>query len=434
MSQTRVLVLLAGAALSIGAPALAQNATLATDRAYQAELNADAASRASLLQGGGGTAGRDANGFFISDGTGDNTLYFGGTIQFRYTMSFRDDDSVGDNEDFTHGFSNNTVRLRTFGNVWSKDYFYKLVGNFNTDGDGFELEDAYAGYDFGNGFKLMAGQMKAPLLWEQLVDNEFQLASGRSVAGTFFSQGRSQGINATYEADQFRVQGAFTDGANTLNTYYNSASEADYAITARVDVALAGSDWGRFNDFTSFRNQEELAARVGGAVHWQDGGETGGPTADTQLIRYTIDGQVEGAGWNVFAAGMGENVDTEGGSESDNFGLLLQGGIFVADQFEIFARVDAIFWDDDAFGDIDDSWFLTVGANYYISPESHAAKFTAEVGYSFNDNLVLFGPDTDPTDSIDNAGAVVGSGEDLRFLGQNDDGEIYFGLQLQTMF
>ncbi len=434
MSQTRVLVLLAGAALSFGAPALAQNAGLAQNTVNNAELVADSANRASLLQGGGGSAGRDDTGFFMADGSGDNTLYFGGTIQFRYTASFRDDGSVGDQNDFTHGFSNNTVRLRSFGNVWSKDYFYKIEGNFNSDGGSFGLEDAFAGYKFGNGFEIKAGQMKAPLLTEQLIDNEYQLASGRSVVGTYFSQGRSQGIGFAYEADAFRIQGMFGDGANTQNTYYNSGAEADYAFTLRADVALAGSDWGRFNDFTSFRSQDELAARIGGAVHWQDGGETGG-TNDTQLIRYTIDGQVEGAGWNIFAAGMGENIDSSSGTDGDNFGLLVQGGVFLADQFELFARVEAIFWDEDIVGTgQDDNWFLTVGGNYYISPESHAAKFTGEIGYSFNNNLILFAPDSDPTDSIDNAGFVNGGGEDLRFLGQSDDGEVYVGLQLQTMW
>lgn len=424
MSQSRVLVLLAGAALSIGAPALAQNAGLAQSNVNVAELSADSQNRTSLLQGSGGTAGRDDNGFFISDGAGNNTLYFGGTIQFRYTMSFRDDDSVGDQDDFTHGFSNNTVRLRSFGNVWSKDYIYKLVGNFNSEG-GFTLEDAYAGYVYGEGFTILAGQMNAPHLWETLVDNEFQLLSGRSVAGTYFGGGRTQGIAVQYQSDAFRVIGAFSDGANAANTYYNSGAEADYALTLRVDVAIAGTDWARFNDFTSWRSQEEFAGKVGGSIHWQDGGETGG-TSDVQLFRYSLDAQFEGGGWNVFVAGMGEHIDADGGTEGDNFGLLLQGGIFLADQFELFARVDAIFWDDDLVGSgQDDNWFLTVGGNYYISPDSHAAKFTAEVGYSFNDNTVLF-------DST--SGFLSGTGEDLRFLGQSDDGELYVGLQLQTMW
>jgi len=425
MSQSRVLVLLAGAALSIGAPALAQNASLASSNVNNAELVADSGTRTSLLQGGGGTAGRDDNGFFISDGAGNNTMYFGGTIQFRYTMSFRDDGSVGDQDDFTHGFSNNTVRLRSFGNVWSKDYIYKLVGNFNSDG-GFALEDAYAGYVYGEGFTILAGQMTAPHLWESMVDNEFQLASGRSVVGTYFGGGRTQAIALQYQSDAFRVIGAFGDGAGTLNTYYNSASEADYALTLRVDVAVAGTDWARFNDFTSWRSQEEFAAKVGGSIHWQDGGETGG-TTDTQLLRYSLDAQFEGGGWNAFIAGMGEHVDPNGGTDYDNFGLLAQGGIFLADQFELFARVDAIFWDDDLVGSgQDDNWFATVGANYYISPDSHAAKFTGEIGYSFNDNTILF----DPSSPFQ----VVNGDEDVRFLGQSDDGEIYIGLQLQTMW
>ena len=42
-------------------------------------------------------------------GSGNNQLYLGGAVQFRYQHNFRDEYAAGENNDFTHGFSNNNV-------------------------------------------------------------------------------------------------------------------------------------------------------------------------------------------------------------------------------------------------------------------------------------------------------------------------------------
>src|SRR6516225_5717146 len=99
MSQTKVLVFVAGAALSIGAQALAQNANLDQSRAYANELVADAGTRASLLQGG--------------------------------------------KNDTTIGFNMPDTRLRFWGNVWDKALTYKIQGDFGGAGGdrgSFELQ------------------------------------------------------------------------------------------------------------------------------------------------------------------------------------------------------------------------------------------------------------------------------------------------------
>lgn len=426
MSQTRVLVLLAGAALSIGAPALAQNANLDKDRAYAAELVTDAGTRASLLQGGGGGAGHDGGGFNISDGSGNNQLYIGGAAQFRYQMNFRDDTAVGNNDDFTHGFTNNNVRLWTWGHVWSKDLTYK-IGLHHDETDGWSLEDAWGEYAFENGVAVRWGQFKAPVFREENIDSERQLGTDRSNANDVFSQGYSQAVALSYTSDSFRVVGAFGDGGNTANTDFNSSAEADYALTARVDFKIAGSDWNRFNDFTSFRSQDD-AGLIGAAIHWQDTGETGGTTSPSeQTLLYTIDASWEGQGWNVFGAFLGASSDTDGGAETDDFGAVIQGGVFVSDQVELFGRWDAIFWDSDTVdgnGDsIDDNHFFTVGANYYISPESHAVKFTGQLTWALNE-----------TAFDDGTGTFTSPFNNNSILGQGESDEISLGFQMQVMF
>lgn len=436
MTKTKMLVVLAGAALSV-APAVAQNANLDKDRAYAAELVADAGSRASLLQGGGG-AGFDGAGFNISDGTGNNVLYIGGAAQFRYTASFRDDEVNGEdeelNEDFTHGFSTPNTRIWTWGHVWSKDLTYKIQLHSDEDG-GWDMEDAWGEYAFEGGMAFRWGQFKLPLLREENIDSEKQLLIDRSVVNHVFSQGYSQGVQLSYTTDSFRFAGAFSDGLNTSGTDFNSAAESDYALTARFDFKISGDSWNRFNDFTSWRSQD-FAALVGGAVHWQDGGETGG-TIEAEVLRYTIDGSVEGSGWNLYGAFIGDSSEVGDNGDADNFGSIVQGGIFVTDQVELFGRWDALWLDENAVvdGEDEDLHFLAAGVNYYISPESHAVKFTGQIGYALNSTSGVYfagsdgGTPDDPTDDT----AAFGS-TDNGFLGQAEDGEFNIQLQMQVMF
>ena len=99
MSQAKRLVLLTGAALSLGAASVAQ-ADQSNDnvRAIVSEMMSDAETRSSLLAGG--DAGHDGKFFIAGDGF---RLNVGGQIQFRYLLNFRDDD-VAPADDFSNGF------------------------------------------------------------------------------------------------------------------------------------------------------------------------------------------------------------------------------------------------------------------------------------------------------------------------------------------
>jgi len=421
-----MLVLVAGAALSTGAQAWAQNANLDQDRAHAAELLADASTRTSLLANNA-EAGYDGM-FNMADGTGNNRLNVGGTSQTRYNVSMRDDmgsdgeGTIGDN-DFTSGFNQPTTRLRFWGNVWDKALSFKVQGNFGDSGDnsGFGLEDAWGKYAW-EGTWVRWGQFKLPLIRESLVDNEYQLAMDRSVTSMFFDQGYSQGIEFGYEADAFRINGAFSDGLGTANTDFNSSSESDWAFTARAEFKAMGADWSRFDDLTSWRSAPDQALLIGGALHYQTGGETG-YTNDVDGYVATVDVSFEGQGWNVMGAGYMSSFEVGGGEATDTFGVVIQGGIFVTDQVELFGRGDVTMFEEGASGGVDDDvYFVAAGMNYYVSPESHAVKLTAQVGYALDDTSGLgFGAE--------------GSGSTRNgFLGDSEGGEIAVQVQMQVVF
>lgn len=409
----------AGAAFGLAAAATAQ--TLDYDRAYSAELNADAAARTSQLQGG--TAGNDGF-FYISDGSGNYRLNMSGLIQFRYSANFRDSSGLGD-DDTTIGFSVPRLKLRWHGNIVNPNWKFMVQADFAEDGS-LTLEKGYGQYDFEGweGGFIRWGQFKLPILAEELVEPEFQLAAERSLTNEVFSQNYSQGIMFGYRSDAFAFHGAFSDGVNSAGTSYNSSAEADYALTARVDVKFEG-DWDRFDDFTSWRG-DDLAIRVGGAIHWESTGDTNpSMSSNPELLLYTLDAAVEGNGWNLFAAFIGANADTGATSDSDNFGAVVQGGIFITDQCEVFGRWDAIFLDDDLTpaGADDDLHFLTFGTNYYVVPQSHAAKITVDLVWALNETAPsLTGLGTLPDSRL------------TQILGDSDDSEILLRGQISVAF
>jgi hypothetical protein len=136
-----------------------------------------------------------------------------------------------------------------------------------------------------------------------------------------------------------------------------------------------------------------------------------------------IDTQVEGQGWNIYAAGIWRNVDAASASEDFNdFGMVLQAGYFVSDQTELFARFDVTWADADRAATVatDDTFHtVTGGVNYYISPESHAVKFTGDVVYYFN-----------PEADLSIVSPTTGTG----LLADGEDGQIQLRLQMQVMF
>ena len=411
------LTLIVGCAASmIAVPALA-NPTDALSR----ELLADAGARASFQSGG--TAGHDGK-FFIGSADGSNRLSITGQAQFRYNFNTRD--TTAPDEDITNGFNARRVKLG-FEGVLAGDWEYKIVGAFDRDGGAFELEDAIMSYEFDSGLELTWGQFKAPFLREENISSKYQQAADRSVMNETFNQDRSQGVQLAYAADNVRFTGMVSDGFNTDNTAYYTAAESDVALTGRIDVKFGDASWKTFKDFTSFR-EGATGGMVGAAVHWQTMGETANTTTfppggsaptDMDTLTYTVDGSYEGGGWNLYGAFVGRSTETTGSADYDDFGALVQGGVFVTEATELFARWDAVLPDDDrAAGE--DFHTITFGANHYFFPGSHAAKLTADVQW-FLDNQT-------------ESGDIVRVNEGIGLAPGSEDDQISFRIQMQLLF
>jgi len=393
------LIMIAGAALSVGT--LAQAQTLDQSRSYGKELLSDAATRTSSL----------------APAAQDFTPAVHGYEQFRFNWNSRDDNGLDANDnDQTIGFQNARTRINVSGNIANENWGYFVQFGWGPDGNTM-LEDAYGWYKMGNGWSLKWGQFKLPLFREELVGDTNLLFIDRSVTNSTFSQGRSQGVQFAYEGDQFRFAGAFSDGLSTANTDYTSGSESDFGLTARFEYKWAG-DWKQAKDFTSFQNSEYFGM-VGGAIHYQSGGDTVNTTDATDLAA-TVDVSMEGNGWNAFAAVIYNNMDPSTGSAFADWAFQVQGGIFVSPDWELVAGWDIMVPDSD-YGTPGDSNFSTfrIGVNHYIVPESHAAKVSIGLSY-FLDN---------PSES-----AIATPNTLTGLLSSNSDSQWNLGGQVQLAF
>lgn len=393
--------------------------TLADDevRAIVAEMLADAEGRTSLLQSGG-SAGHDGS-FYLASNDGAFRLNVGGQLQFRYYFNIRDE-VPNTTDEIEPGFQHGKTRLAFSGTVHDK-WLYKIEGNFDFSGGDFSLEDAYIGYMLNDRLLLVGGNIKAPMLREELVDERYQLAIERSITNAVFNQGRSHAAALVWTGDDLQLIGAFSDGARSQNTDFNDPSEADYALSARVNWKFAGDDWSRADDFTSFRGSD-FFGMFGIAGHWQQSNNTNNPNdVDTDVLLYTADLQLEGDGWNFFAAFIGRYVEQSSlfapDTDVHDFAAVVQGGIFVTETDELFGRWDAIFPDDDRAGEADPFNTVTAGWTHYF--QRHAAKFTVDVQYSIDDLT---------------ANTLITPDVNSAYLGSTESGEVSIRAQMQLLF
>lgn len=436
----KALFVSAGSLFLASGSALAQNG-LDLDRAYASQMRADADSRASFL------GSSSSQNFTVS-----------ALLQARYMLNLRDaqsGSSLGD-DDTTLGFDIPRAQIRMSGTVTesitahlSFDFGAAETNGRNDSGTA-ELLNAYAAWSVDDNWTLLIGQWHNPVVAEEAVEAEFGLAVERSVVNEFFNPGYTQGVAAAYGTDNWKFVGAFTDGAayigneNTANSAFNSSGENDFGLTGRFDYMVSGT-WDQFGSFSSWRGSN-YGLKLGVGGHYQQQGNSnpsnstwgvlgGVLTTGIDVALWTADIMVKGDGWNLFAAYVGHSieVDLPGGAGSlpslVNHGAVVQGGFFVSDQVELFGRYDAIFLDSDladlAVTEEDDFHFLTAGLNYFLVPESHAAKFTTDVVYSFGD--------TDTLDALAPSPGGFNGPSTTGVLGSSD-GEFLLRAQMTLVF
>ena len=345
------------------------------------DVLADADTRTSLLQDGV-TAGYD-RGFYIASPDGNFRLNLKGQIQFRFIYSHQNDGPVDSDR---YGFENTRTRFGFGGHIVDPSWKYFIWAG-GTGVGSFILLDAWIEKQFDNGLSIRAGQFKLPTWQEWTVFETRQQFVERSVLDARYAQVYAQGVLARYTADAFRLHFAFSDGLRTLGTPWSVGPDVtrppipyqmsnEFALTGRGEFKFAG-DWSQYGDFTSFRGDDPVYV-VGASVHYQVG-DYGTDDDEIEILQWTVDGSFKFGGANVYAAVIGTSVKDQT-VDRDELGFLIQGGYFVADDWELMARY--AYGDNDGAGAFEDRIsVLTVGVNYFVA--RHALKWTTDVGYAF---------------------------------------------------
>jgi hypothetical protein len=306
-------------------------------------------------------------------------------LQMRYNFNKRGSDSTtlaAPDDDITIGFTNRRTKLGLSGDVTETISAKVKFGFSQSTGSG-ALESAELKWKASDSWTLRVGQFKPGLLREENISSSKQLTVDRSAMNETYNQDFTQGIEIAKTEDDWRLSLSFNDGFGSDNTYALSPSESDYGLTARGELKFGHASWSELSQFTSWRGANG-GFMIGAGIHYQSMGNTAPSTMpSTDLQTITVDASLIGDGWNIFGAGVWRSMDS-GPTTRTDAGFVFQGGVFVSDLDEFFARWDMIMPSSSApvvVGTSGNKEFqaFTVGWNHYIIPESHAAKFTLEL-------------------------------------------------------
>lgn len=339
-----------------------------------------------------------------------------GFTQFRYTYNHREETDPPGGEKDTSGFSLNRVRLFFDANPF-ENISARVRTTFSRSTGEATLDQAYATITLPESYKLRLGQFSLPLFRDENISAEKQLTVNASTVDELFNQGTIQGVMLMREWEDIRFWAAFSDGVRSANKDFDSDEKSDFAISTRWEWMLAGDSWTRFDDYTSFRGSE-FAAMLGGAVHYETGGRSTEFRDDVDLLYITADLGVEGDGWNAFFAAVAANTADALDDDFLDSGYIAQGGFFVTEHTELFGRFDIIVADDDRVERAGNFRTLTVGANYYVFPGSHALKFTT--------NLIWF--------LDEQATSLAPTSSNTGLLPSTEDGQWAIQAQMQVIF
>jgi hypothetical protein len=371
-------------------------------RSLVQDVLADADTRASLLQSDV-TAGWDKDkGFFIASSDGNYLLRIGGQLQIRYVYNNQDDSPSDDNRS---GFELRRSKLILRGNVVDPTWQYEAQFNSDRATGVFVLEDAgWIQKDFGSGWKVTAGQMKAPFLREEILSSQRLLAVERSLVNSFFTAGTVQGVRVGWQGDNVRLWGMYHDGNRSLNTAWN-AEDTEFAFSGRAEFLLQGA-WKTLEDYNSFKDDGH--GLVLGAAANYSRQEFGNSVNDTEVdnLGLTADATLDLGGISAAGAVMYRSLDSDaaGFTGSDQIGFLVRGGVFLTDSVELYAQYE---WADADTAAVEDLNVITVGVTKYFN--KHGLKWQSDIGFALDPVSAAFAQESAGwrADSASNDGQVV---------------------------
>jgi hypothetical protein len=387
-------------------------------RSVVTDVLADAETRSNFRSDAALAGYEPGKGFFLQSADGNYSLRFAGQIQFRYTLNHAGDQRT------EYGFQLRRTRLTFEGHIIDPSWTYKIQAAFGRGSNiplavntsDFFVEDAWVEKDFGDGLSMRIGQFRSPWLQEDLVSSRRQLAVERSLLAGYFQQNFNRGIQLEWETDRFRLRAWTGNGirspfaplsSTVVSSNWNTDPTA-YSFIGRAEVKFGDATWLEFEDFNSFRGGGTgVMLGVSGLYQRYDRAFVGGRADATVVSGITGDITVNFGGASLFAYGVwesGEDSTTFVGDDplgtQNPWGFLVQGGYFLSDDLEAFARYEYGVLGASGRGPSDGMLvpytdnrlnLLTVGFNWFI--RRNDLKFTFDWGVNLDTlGLPAYGP------------------------------------------
>lgn len=258
----------------------------------------DADTHSKLFDSTGVTAGYKDHRFFIQSDDGNFVWRPWLHFQFRYIVLNRQDFKADGNDETDQGFEVRRMRFGFDGNLFTPDFTYFVnwatvrapgtatvksstgatVGTVSNNLGGVPLlEEAWAKYNFHDTpFYVKAGQLKDPLLHDQVVSSRYQHGIERSVTADVFANGDAftEAVTAIYDPKTWvRTEAGFNHGMRSANTNffdYPTQNAFDYGVAGRAEFKMFGR-WADYGQVGGIEIKEPLLVFGVGADYSERG-------------------------------------------------------------------------------------------------------------------------------------------------------------------
>jgi hypothetical protein len=349
------------------------------------------------------------NGFFIRSKDGQFRLNIGLYTQARYDVNWRD--APAGEEDVERGFSLNRTRFFLEGKYTPK-FAYHFRVNIDDEAD-FSLLVGYVQYNIGEKWNLRGGRQFIAMSREDWMLPQDTLTTEFSPNDFTFAVGSSNGVQAHYQAERTRFWLSLNDGAYGAKKDFPDNETTDVALTSRWEHQISGREWSVWDDVVGRRGRPRgiLLGLSGGYQFEED------TSAFENSAQLNADISFNGDGYQAMAAGSWTWRDPEAVDSFSNYGLLLQGGYFVAEHAQVYGQYNFISPGDQP-GEMESFNSVTAGISYLPFLWTNRWKFSAEVGHLF--------------DALNET--IVEPSGSLGWLASDEPGQTYFRIQAQFGF
>ncbi len=389
--------------------------------AEQANTNSvlrDAEHHSNLIDNVGISAGYKDNRFYIGSDDGNFNLRPWYHLQIRYVANERNDAKPGLRDDTQTGFEIRRMKIGLDGNMFSPDFTYLFnwatsrangtsnvtnssgatIGTVSNSLGGVPiLEEAWVKYNFHNTpWSIKAGQIKDPLLHDQITSSKYQQSAERSLTADVFANGDAftEGVTVIFDPKSWmRVEAGVNHGLRSANTNFQDppANAYNFGVAGRAEFKVMGR-WQDYAQVGAVDTKERLlvfgigadssqrghATQTVGVVDAMYGSPSGLNFYGALVDRYTNHNfgfqtqSATGASISAPPAGVANTATNE-------YSAMLQGGYIINKAVEPFGRFEYMHVEGTAAGSNNYIQVITAGVNWYFV--GHRAKLTFEAQY-----------------------------------------------------